>query len=44
MQPKMIHKQFSSDFVHYHQWSNEIKAYNKIRYYLDLSIAKEMFF
>ena len=30
MQPKMIHKQFSSGFVHCHQWSNEIKAYNKI--------------
>ena len=24
MQPKMIHKQFSSGFVHCHQWSNEI--------------------
>ena len=30
MQPKMIHKQFSSGFVHCHQWSNEIKACNKI--------------
>ena len=26
----MIHKQFSSGFVYCHQWSNEIKAYNKI--------------
>ena len=43
MQPKMIHKQFSSGFVHCHQWSNEKKAYNK-KYYLDLRIAKEMLF
>ena len=42
MQPKMIHKQFSSGFVHCRQWSNEIKAYKKILF--DLSIAKEMFF
>ena len=27
---KMIHKQFSSGFAYCHQWSNEIKAYNKI--------------
>ena len=48
MQPKSNkqfsnkHKQFSSGFVHCHQRSNEIRHITK--YYLDLSIVKEMFF
>ena len=28
MQPKMIHKQFNSGFVHGHQWSNEDSLLN----------------